>query len=159
MSEAEKTGLVGSVLKFVGHPVKRGRRKENFRWKAFLQGLGWLGLVKSQKALEAAERYAVASVNEREAEVEIKQNRAADIAAETVGKRRANTKATFDLIDDVGVDDEVASQLKLAALLKENPEIREAVDELQSHLEVLRKEKGMVVSFPQIESVEDDGVD
>jgi len=93
--------------------------------------------------------FAVAKVKEADAEAEIKQQQAAEIAARTDLIRNKSTKSYFDLVDaGIGsADPELAQDLKLAKLLEENPDVMEQVAKIRAIREKLAAKHGVRVEI------------
>jgi hypothetical protein len=137
--------VASSIQRYEGTPRKRGRRGEQKRFQGFRAWLkSWF-----HRGDDLAAEYAAAKVKEAEAEAEIKQQQAAEIAARTDVLRNSNTKTFFDLIDS-GValnDPNLAQDMKLAKLLQDHPEVMDQVAKIRAMREKLAANYGVKIEI------------
>lgn len=127
------------IQRFEGVPRKTGRRQERKRWRKFLEFFSG----KFSQSDELATDYAIAHVNEKQAEAQIKANQAAEIAARVAIDKSKNTKAVFSLIDEAaGSDPEIAQELKLRQLLQDNPHLADQMRQIAKRGDDLARKYG-----------------
>ncbi|MBX3388175.1 MAG: hypothetical protein KF691_01825 [Phycisphaeraceae bacterium] len=139
MTTPDNTDSDSAIQRYEGVPNKPSVRRERSRWNAFLQ---WLVpfLYRGEDLLDD---YLDAKVSEAQADAEIKQEKAAAIAAETDHARQKSALAFCDVIDAIAPgDSELARNLKLAKLLEANPGIMAQVERVVDLKNSLEKDHG-----------------